>query len=269
MFGKKKKGEAPPPPEAPLVEENNTKGKGAKGKNKKGDGKDLVPAPEILPQTVEPKKFKFIPKKLRSKKLMFVLLAIISLCIAGFVVYKLYFTKKDGVPAQRVYVQQELANVILDEEVIKFSFDFLPQFYDSTVLFNSEIILLEKEIKRLTSIAEKFPDQIKIAEKEIKLLEKEKGKLQQTYEKLEKRVEALYVSYKVNQESGFEQIEEQKNDIYTGAKEALEPVSEITKRVRLMLAAEVEQPKGFINETIYKIKKKFGISDSKDEPDAK
>ncbi|MBF0302935.1 MAG: hypothetical protein HQK73_07835 [Desulfamplus sp.] len=257
MFGKKKKNEQPsPPPEIPPVEEN-TKGKKGKGVNKKGETKDLVPVVEVLPQTVEKKKFKFLPKKLLSKKVLFLLLTLISVGIAAFVVYKIYFTKKDAGVVERIYVQQELSNVILAEEVIRFSFDFLPEFYEATVLFNSEIILLENEVKRLTALGEKFPDQIKIAEKEIKLIEKEKSKLKQTYDKLEKRVEALYVSYQVNQESGFQQIKEQKNDISTGAKEALSPVLELTKRIRMIAEAAPKAPEGFIKGNIYKIRKQI------------
>ncbi|MBF0113340.1 MAG: hypothetical protein HQK74_11505 [Desulfamplus sp.] len=250
MFGKKKKNESPPP-ETPPVEDN-TKGGKTKGGKKKGDTKDLVPVIEHLPQPSKNKKLKFL-----SKKLIFVMLALISLGVAGFVVYKIYFTKKDVKKVERVYVKKELPNIILAEEIIRFTYDFIPEFYDSSVLFNDEIITIENEIKRLDALGKQFPDQIKIAEKEIKVLEKEKSKLKQTYEKLEKKVEALYVSYRVNQESGFQQIQEQKNEIVASAKDALTPVLGLTKRIHLMSEAESKAPEGFVKGTIYKIKKKI------------
>ncbi len=250
MFGKKKKNENPPSSN-PQPNEDTDRDKKAKGKKKQGDGKELVSVVEPLPQPVDKKKRRFL-----SKKLLLVLLALISVGIAAFIVYKLYFTKKSGDRVERVYVQQQLSNVTLAEEVIRFSFDFLPEFYDATTLFNSEIIVLENEVNRLTALGEKFPDQIKIAEKEIKVIEKEKSKLKQTYEKLEKRVEALYVSYRVNQELGVQQIEEQKSDITSAVKEALAPVLELTKRIKMMPEYKLKEPESFLDKIISKIRRK-------------
>ncbi|MBF0390107.1 MAG: hypothetical protein HQK71_08410 [Desulfamplus sp.] len=255
MFGKKKKGESPPPEPPPV--EDNAKGKKGKASNKKSDAKDAVGVQEPLPQTSGKRKFKFL-----SKKVLFVLLGLLSVGIAGFVVYKLYFSKKDGAEVKRVYVQKELKNVILAEEVIRFSFNLLPEFYEYTLIFNDQIVTLEDEVNRLKALGEQFPDQIKIAEKEINLLEKEKNKLKQSYEKLEKKVEALYVSYRVNQEAGLQQIEEQKNEIFTTAKEAITPLLEITDRIKLFTQEKI--PEGFIKGTTYKIRKKIDSFMKKD-----
>ncbi|MBF0234279.1 MAG: hypothetical protein HQK65_14765, partial [Desulfamplus sp.] len=127
--------------------------------------------------------------------------------------------------------------------------------YDYMIIFNSEIIILENELKRLAALGEKFPDQIKITEKEINSIEKEKTKLQQTYEKLQKRVESLYVSYRTNQETGAQQIQEQKNDIVQISKDALTPTLEITNRIKASVQEKI--PEGFVNETIYKVRKKI------------
>lgn len=249
MFGKKKKNGLPPPEPPPV--ENKTNGKKGKG-GKKGDTKDLVPVPDPQHKPSEKKRWKFF-----SKKLIIVLFLLISVGIAGFVVYKIYFSKKADGPPPRVYVKRELPNVILAEEIIRFTYDFIPEFYESTVLFNDQILILANEIKRLTALGKQFPDQIKIAEKEIKVIEKESNKLKQTYEKLEKRVEALYVSYRVNQEAGFQQIEAQKVDISAGAKESLTPVLELTKRIQTMVQSETKPPEGFVKGTIYKVRQKI------------
>ncbi|MBF0379148.1 MAG: hypothetical protein HQK72_16960 [Desulfamplus sp.] len=251
MFGKKKKDESPSPVETPSVEDK-TKGN-TKGGKKRGDSKEAVGVADNLPQTTEKKK-----RKLFSKKIFFIMLVFISVGIASFVVYKIYFTKKVTQVVKREYIKKELPNIILAEEVIRFSFDLLPEFYDSTIIFNDSVIALENEVKRLNELGKQFPDQIKIAEKEIKVIEKENTKLKQTYEKLEKKVEALYVSYKVNQESGIKQIEEQKNEIFTSSKDALAPVLELTKRIYAMGAAESKEPEGFVKKAIYKIRQKIG-----------
>ncbi|MBF0228894.1 MAG: hypothetical protein HQK63_04790 [Desulfamplus sp.] len=251
MFGKKKKEESPPPVETPPVEDK-TKGK-AKGGKKRGDNKEVVSVTDNLFQPIEKKKRKFF-----SKKLLFIMLVFISVGVAAFVVYKIYFIPKNTQGVKREYAKKELPNIILAEEVVRFSFDLLPEFYDSTIIFNDSVIALENEVKRLNELGKQFPDQIKIAEKEIKIIEKEKTKLKQTYEKLEKKVEALYVSYKVNQESGIKQIEEQRNEIFTSSKDALAPVLELTKRIYAMSAAESKEPEGFFKKAIYKIRQKIG-----------
>lgn len=242
MFGRKKK-TSPSPPEAAASDESIEESKRRGGK-KKGESKALLPAADPTPQVKKRRKF-------FSKRLIFPLLVIVAVGVAASVVYRIYFTKKS---VDRVYVKQELPNIILAEEVIRFTYDLMPEFYNSIILFNGEMILMENEIKRLTALGEQFPDQVKISEKEMKTFEKEKNKLQQTYEKLEKRVEALYVSYRVNQESGIQQIQEQKNDITQSVNDAMAPVLELTKR---LTPTEEKIPAGLVKGTIYKIKKKL------------
>lgn len=246
MFGRKKKEETTP--SDALSQTENTKESKKRGDKQKGAEVDLLPATEVALSPSGKKK-----KKIFSKKMLLIFLVFVAVGIAAFVVYKIYFVKKSG--DQRVYIQQELPNIILAEEVVRFTYDFIPELYDSMILFNNEVILLEQEIKRLAAIGEQFPDQIKISEKEMKLFEKEKTKLQQTYEKLEKRIEALYVAYRVNQETGVQQIEEQKQDIIQSTKDALAPSLELTKR--LQLTPEEKIPDGFVKATIYKIRQKI------------
>ncbi|MBF0467944.1 MAG: hypothetical protein HQK61_03530, partial [Desulfamplus sp.] len=253
MFGKKKKNESPSSDDA--VSKENPKDSKKKGGKKKGDNSDIVPAAELPPSGK--KKWKIFPGKLfANKKLLvvFLVLTLLAVGVAGFVVYKIYFSKKSG-DKEKIYVQQELANVLLAEEVIRFTYDFIPELYDYMIIFNSEVIILENELKRLAALGEQFPDQIKITDKEINSIEKEKTKLQQTYEKLQKRIESLYVSYRTNQETGAQQIQEQKNDIVQTSKDALTPVLEITNRIKASFQEKI--PEGFVNETIFKVRKKI------------
>lgn len=248
MFGKKKKEETEVPEPAPAKQEKDEK-KGKKG-NKKGDAKENASDNQNQSDLGKKTKRKFFSKKM----FIIVLFLILSISTASFVVYKIYFSKKNN---EKVYVKQDMPNIILAEEVVKFSYDFIPEFYNSMIIFNSSIIMLENEIKRLASLGEQFPDQVKITEKEMKSIEKEKDKLKQTYEKLEKRVESLYVSYKVNQEAGSQQIQEQRSDIVASSKDALTPVLDLTNRILSMSQADKNIPQGFVKGTIYKIKQKI------------
>ena len=155
MFGrKKKKDEAPDPPEA----DKKDKKKSAKGKE------DEAAVPEN-PEGGEKKKKK---KFLSLKKLLFIFLALLSISIAGFVVYKIYFSAPEEGVVQ--YHERELAHVGLPEEIIRFSFDFMPPIYDLIIIYNTQVALMEQEITRIGSVAEEYPNQKKIAEKEQKNL---------------------------------------------------------------------------------------------------
>ena len=234
MFGRKKKKD-----DAPDADKKDKK-KSAKGKE------DEAPVSEN-PEGGEKKKKKF----LSLKKLLFIFLALLSISIAGFVVYKIYFNASDEGVVQ--YHERELAHVALPEEIIRFSFDFMPPIYDLIIIYNTQVALMEQEITRIGSVAEEYPNQKKIAEKEQKIWSKERDKLTKVYEKLEKKIEALYVSYRVNREAGIQQINEQQEEIAKSLQEALTAPMELTQRLE---STEVEiVPDGFIGGNIYKIKK--------------
>jgi len=239
MFGKKKKKDAATDSDASVnakaTEKNATKGKDS----------DTTSAPE--PGVSNKKKSRF-----SIKKVLFILLLLLAVAIAGFVVYRIYFQKVDP---DSGYRQQELVNITLPEEIIQFSHDFMPLLYDSLITFNSEVLLLEKEIERITALAEQYPDQKKIADKEIKIWKKEKDKLKKAYEKLETKVEALYVSYRVNKETGFQLIDEQNSELTQSAQDALTGSMALTARLKLVIPEQI--PEGFVQGNLYKVKKKI------------
>ncbi len=239
MFGrKKKKDEAPDAPEA----DKKDKKKSAKGK------KDDSVVSEN-PEGGEKKKKK---KFLSFKKLLFIFLALLSISIAGFVVYRIYFSAPDESGVVQ-YHERELTHVTLPEEIIRFSFDFMPPIYDLIIVYNTQVALMEQEISRIGSVAEAYPNQKKIAEKEQKIWSKERDKLTKFYEKLEKKIEALYVSYRVNRETGIQQINEQQGEITKSLQDALIAPMALTQRLE---STEVEIiPDGFIGGNIYKIKR--------------
>lgn len=193
------------------------------------------------------------PKKLRNrlKKIIIGILVLGILAGGGFAGYTFYFKKETG---GRQYIEQELSHVTLPQEMMKFSFDTLPELYDSFVQFSSEIKLLETEIQRIETIGTTYPDQAAIADKEKKIWENTKNKAIQNFEKLEKKVRNIYVTAQVNRESGQTKITEEKNELTATAKEILEPVMALTEKLKLN---KEPMPKDFIKKNIYKIKKRF------------
>ncbi len=242
MFGKKKKKETATDADAAAADVKKS-GKGTK----KGKGANEDPPP-IEPEAAGSSKKK--KKFFTLKKIIFILLLAVG--VAGFVVYGIYFKTND---TEQGYVKRELANITLPEEIIRFSYDFMPNLYNSLITFNNEVILLEKEIERITALAEQYPAQKKIAEKEIKIWEKEKDKLKKAYEKLEKKVEALYVSYRVSKDSGLQLIDEQKIELSQSALDALTGSLALTARLKIVPIEHI--PEGFVQGNLYKAKKKI------------
>lgn len=232
MFGKKKNKakKADTAPESPNPA------------NEKRKGKDEAQAtPE------KPKKKRRFP--LKKAFLLMTLLAVMA--SAGFAGYTFFFKKKE---TGRTYTAPNLPHITLPQEIIKFSFENLPDLYDAFVRFNREITLLDGEIKRIETIGATYPDQSGIANREKKIWENARKKSAQSFGKIEKSVKALYVTFQVNPASGRARMEEEKAELATDANKALEPVTALTDRIK---PPEGEVPKGLVKGTLYKLKKKF------------
>ncbi|MBF0201813.1 MAG: hypothetical protein HQK66_10985 [Desulfamplus sp.] len=249
MFGKKKKKDN-------TGEEAGKDSKEASGKasdrKKKKKGSAKGQSPDTVETDVVEKKKSGWKKFFNKKAILFIFLSHVAVSIAGFVVYKIYF--QDGT-IEDIYVEKEMPNVDLPPEILKFSYVFLRVFYDSLVLFDNEVTLMEKEIERIADLGEQYPDQKNIADKEIRVWEKEKESLIKSYERLIKNLEAIFVSYRVNMDNGLELIEDQREDMVLRARDALTASMALTERLKLIPVENV--PGGFVKGNIYKIKKKF------------
>jgi len=231
MFGKKKK-KAEKADSAPEPK------KSARAKRKAKDEAPETPA--------KPKKKPRFP--LKKAFLIVTLLAVVA--SAGFAGYTFFLKKETG----RTYAAQDLPHVTLPQEMVKFSFDNLPNLYDALVLFNKEITLLDREIQRIEEIGATYPDQSAIADKEKKIWQDTRKKSVQSFGKIEKNVKALYVTFQVNPESGRTRLEQEKTELATSANKALEPVIALTDRIK---ATTEEVPQGLVKGTLHKLKKKF------------
>ena len=188
-------------------------------------------------------------KRFSLKKILFILLFLGAVGVAVAVVYRIYFVKDEN-----AYAKKELEHVTLGDEIMRFTYDLLPEIYEILLNFNKEVILLNGEIQRIKAIGDAYPDQIKIAEKELKIWEKTKTSMLKSFTKIEQQVESLYVLYRINNEQGLAQIKEMQKDIIQSAREALVPSLELTKRLKIVPVENI--PQGFIKGNIYKIKKK-------------
>ncbi len=191
-------------------------------------------------------------KGLFSKKLIIVLfLLLIAIGGSGFVVYKFYFAPQDPEAQIIKYKKTELKHIKLPEEMVKFSFDHFPDLYTAILRYNNEIELIISEIDRIDAVGTKYPDQKKIAENEKKIWVKAKATLEKSFIKIEKPVKETFVLYQVNKELGLAQVEAKNDELVTNSQEAIKAVQELTQKLKIKEVV----PEGFINGTLYKLKK--------------
>ena len=183
------------------------------------------------------------------KKLIIFSVLLILIMGSAFVVYKLYFSSIDE---SMIYKSIVLKNVNLPDEMLEFSFDKMNDLYFALATYNLRIFLLNKEINRITKVGENYPDQNKIAEKEKKVWIKAKEKVEKKFIKLEKEIKELYVLYNVNKEMGKIKIKEKSPELILQADETLKSLDPYMEKIEL---GKEKEPQGFINNTIYKIKK--------------
>lgn len=238
-FGKKKKKDK---------KKKESSNKDAPEKKKKG--KDDPKAKNASEKKKSPGKL----KKLFSKKIIFILLLVfIALGASSYIVYTKFFANKTVDGQKTIYTKIELKHINLPEEMLRFSFDYLPELYGSMITFNREIDLFDMEIARIDAIAQQYPDQKKITDKEKKIWEKAKNTLQKTFLKIEKPVKETYVLFRVNKKLGLSQIETKRTELNELTLTALKTAQELTQK----LESTENVPKGIIKGNIYKLKKKF------------
>lgn len=196
--------------------------------------------------------------KTRKKKripVKWILIVFFILCVGAgaFVVYSLYFSSNSDLNQTAAYKDITLVHIHLPEEMLKFSFNHFPELYALIITANTEINIIEDEIERIDAVLKKYPDQAMIAEKEKKTWEKTRDTLQKAFIKIEKTVKETYVLFQVNAPDGLARIEALKSALTQDAKTALVPIQEQTKRLK----SNEDMPQGFIQGTLYQLKKKF------------
>ena len=185
------------------------------------------------------------------KKLILFSALILILIGSVFFIYKTYFIISDE-PVE--YKSVLLKNVNLPDEMLEFSFYQVNDLYFALVNYNLRIFLLTKEIDRINKIGADYPDQNTIADKEKKNWIKAKEKVEKIFLKTEKQIKEIYVLYNVNKEEGKIKIEEKNKELLIQATEALATLDPYIEKIEIN---KEQEPQGFINNTINKIKNIF------------
>lgn len=184
------------------------------------------------------------------KKISVFLLVLAVLGGGGFFGYRFYMQKT---ASSGIYRPVPLPNTRLDDKVLRFTYEVMPNVYAGIIRFNSEIIRIDNEIERIDTIAAQYPDQATLVEKEKKGWETARSRAVKTYQKIEQKLEYLFVALQVNREKGIEAISEAQADLVSTSEENLKALEELTRR----LPERETVPPGLIDGTLYKLKKKF------------
>lgn len=159
------------------------------------------------------------------KKLFITLILLASL--AGGAIWGVGFFSKDTTPFVLT-----LENITLKEPTLRFTYKILPAVYTGLFRINSEISLIDSEIKRLEQMEKEYPAQKRIIITEKSLWLKLKKDLSKTLTGLEKEVETLYVSYSVNRENGLAQIDGKQRTLVDTIDSALDRSQKDTQRLK-------------------------------------
>lgn len=173
--------------------------------------------------------------------LVVMLLLMIGLGGGGFWIYQQKLQKAQG-PAK-----EDLPDVHLTLEVIRFSFTTLPELYKKMAEIQRELNLIHMETARLDALFSEYPQQKKMIHDEKAVWEKTLKNLLAVLRRFETQIETIFVAYAINPEKGRELIDNSTPDLLTAATEAIAASRIETARIR------IEPPKTFME----KLKAKF------------
>lgn len=133
---------------------------------------------------------------------------------------------------QTGYPKTPLPFVDLDDAVLRFAWEQMPDIYDHLAIANTELALMTDEIGRIQKVGSQFPRQEKIVTGEVMRWEKSVQKLTGQLQRFQDQVEALYVIFQVNPEKGRTAIGERRTELEAAMEEVLTGVEEQTKAIK-------------------------------------
>jgi CRISPR/Cas system CSM-associated protein Csm2 small subunit len=156
-----------------------------------------------------------------------------ALIILGMVLLVLGATAYFGF---RFYIRSEqprtaLKSVKLKKELLEFTHGQIREVYQQIIRLDDVIFLIDDEIKRLEKIAKQFPDQKPIVESERGNLTAEREKLAQALSSVIKDIEAIYVTFLVNQASGIQRVNQNRGSLKERCDKALSNSSKLIFRL--------------------------------------
>ncbi|TYT74485.1 hypothetical protein [Desulfobotulus mexicanus] len=144
------------------------------------------------------------PKKSRKKIFLMVFMGGVFAIGGAFALLYLLSGEKEEKPAE--YPALALPYIPMEEELLNFTWQHIPQSYEALIGLNAEISLITEEIERIESIATRFPEQRRITQVEIREWESLKREIETGLSRSATALQALHVTFLVNPEKGKSSI---------------------------------------------------------------
>lgn len=158
--------------------------------------------------------------------ILIILLALLG--AGGYFGYTQFYLKKNTTGT----FTTDLAHISLKEEILLSTYEKLPDVYFGLVDINNELLIINKEIDRLSAMEKEYPQQIDIISAEKNIWNSVRQDISDTVDTLKKDIETLYVAYRVNQEKGQKRIDEKKNQLQEAIRKTLESSQLKTRRLK-------------------------------------
>lgn len=166
-------------------------------------------------------------KKNSSEAKWGIILVVVGLVVAGAMVATASLSRKKGA------APETLAKVKLNPEILTFAFQMTPNIYRGLVRFNGQILLIDKELDRLTEIEAEFPRQKAIVNGERANWTRLKKSLFTALSWIEKEVEKIYVTHLVDPDKGKALVEKETPSLMQAVNKALDASEPQIKRLRV------------------------------------
>ena len=163
-----------------------------------------------------------------SATIIILLIVLALLGAGGYFGYTKYYLKQGNSNA----FTTDLAHISLKEEILRASYEQLPEVYSGLLKMNDELIVINKEIDSLSEMEKEFPQQLDIISSEKTIWSSIEKNVSDTISLLEKEIETLYVAHKVNPEKGKKLIDGKKKQLHGTINKILEDTQLKTQRLK-------------------------------------
>lgn len=143
----------------------------------------------------------------------------------GFWAYTTYFKKEP--------LRTKLASHKVKEELVQFTNDYVSRaLYHNLMTIDDIVVMMDKELKRMTRIGKKFPNQSGIINAQTKELGTARGKLAETMTEVIATLEKIYVIWLVDRAEGISLIKSQKGTLTRQLADAIRDEAVLIGRIR-------------------------------------
>jgi len=166
-------------------------------------------------------------KKNTSATKWVIILLVVALTVAAAMV------AAEGLSRKKMVASEALTKVRLNPDILSFAYQTMPNIYRGLVGCNDQILLIDKELQRLTDIESEFPRQKVIIDAERANWTSLQKTLFTVLSRVEKAVEKIYVTHLINPDRGKVLVEKEETPLMEAVNKALDASEPKIRRLRV------------------------------------